>query len=211
MAAPGAYRADGSDMSKRRSRNDTLDLILGAAIIAVTVAIWVIETLSALDVLIDYWWLMLLLFVVGVGPRVFQFLRLRRADRRLAQERRDAIVAHREAWGDEICAHLMATGKRPDDLEVTRVLSHLEEWGAETCLVLLRQAIGPGMTGEMVRAALGEPDTVENRDTGASGVMDRWTYGAPGDSATHIWLRNDEVVRVAQETREANVQAVHGT
>ena len=194
-------------MTKRRSRNDTPALILGAAIVAVTVAIWTVETLSALSVLIDYWWLMLLLAVVGVGTPVFQFLRSRRADRRLAQERRDAIVVHRDAWGDEICAHLMATGKRPDDPEVTRVLSHLKEWGAETCLDLLRQAIGPGMTGEMVRAALGEPYTVDHRDTGASGAEQLWIYGAPPDRATRIWLRNDEVVRVAQEPRQVRGEA----
>ena len=194
-------------MSKRRSGNDTLSLILGAAIMAVTVAIWAVEILSALDVLIGYWWLMLLLTVVGVGTPVFRFLRLRRADRRLAQERRDAIAAHLDAWGDEICAHLMATGKRPDDPEVTRVLSHLKEWGAETCLDLLRQAIGPGMTGEMVRAALGEPDKVDHGDAGASGAEQLWIYRAPPDRATHIWFRNDEVARVGQEPRQVRGEA----
>ena len=69
-------------------------------------------------------------------------------------------------------------------------------WGQELCLDLLRSNVGIGVNEEMIRASLGEPNTVDNEDVSTSSIAYRWVYRSPGRGPIYIWFRDDKVDRI---------------
>lgn len=181
-------------MSKRSSKDagTALLVIVFLMVVGIVSAIARVWSFLADKGLI---WPTIILTVAAVA--VFVWWTNRRAKQR-EQNRVAAIEANREAWGDAICHYLIPTGQAADGGRVQGILSHLDGWSEEACLLLLKRNIGLGMTAEMVRASLGEPDTVDNRDISARGEKYRWIYGVPRHGAAYIWFKDDKVVRVRQ-------------
>ena len=136
--------------------------------------------------------------VVGAAIVVAIAVAIYLNNRKVKAKRLAAAEAVRATWGDDICDWLIQERKWPSDATVTRIMSRLAEWGQGTCLLLLRKQIGLGMSADMVRASLGEPDALDNEDITKSGRKYRWIYGVPRHGAAYIWFKNDEVVRIKQ-------------
>jgi hypothetical protein len=135
-----------------------------------------------------------LVLIVGLIIWTSRATAKRQAEREAA--RRAAIKEMRPAWGDAICDYLIAQKKDVDDADIARIMVHLEEWGPEMCLMLLEKRLALDMHADMVRAALGEPTTIDNREISRSGKKYRWVYGIPRQNATYIWFKNDQVERI---------------
>lgn len=112
-------------------------------------------------------------------------------------ERVGAILAHCDEWGEEICRMLINGGFALDS-RIQGIMSRVGEWGHSTCNLLLQKSIGVGMTADMVRASLGEPHTVDNREVTKTSEKYRWIYGVPRHGAVYIWFKDHQVVRIRQ-------------
>jgi type II secretory pathway pseudopilin PulG len=195
------HRRESAVVGRRSSSNAGTALLVIILLVAVGI-VYVISQIWWFLVENGLLWPAIILGVAGVAAFIWWANRNAKRRDQQAREREQnriaAIEANREEWGDEICDHLIGTGQAVDDARVQGILSRLDEWGHETCLPLLKRSIGIGMTAEMVKASLGEPDTIDNRDVSASGEKYRWIYGVPRHGATYIWFKDDEVVRIRQ-------------
>jgi hypothetical protein len=184
-------------MSRRKATDDVLGFILMVAI-AVVLAIGT-ALVAAFEYLVrtGWIWLFVALIVGGVGFLIWYQIKNAQNRKQRESERVEAILTHREEWGVDVCQYLIES-KRELDERVTGIMAHGDEWGHDTCFNLLQQTIGIGMTSEMVRLSLGEPDTVDNRDATKTGEKYRWIYGVPRQGAAYIWFKNDKVTRIKQ-------------
>ena len=74
----------------------------------------------------------------------------------------------------------------------------MQEWGKETCQGLLQNQLAINDTDEMVRLALGEPTSIDQKHTTDKDNKFRWIYGTPRKGAVYIWFENGKVKKIKQ-------------
>lgn len=115
----------------------------------------------------------------------------------LEEQRVQNILPHESQWGAGMC-HWLIENKIEYNTRTTEIMNKLQDWGQDTCQNLLQQRIGIGMTAEMVRLAVGEPTSIDQKVITEKEQKYRWVYGIPRQGATYIWFRDGKVAKLKQ-------------
>jgi hypothetical protein len=157
------------------------------------IGIVLIVILAALAVVFRFivenpWILALVVAVAGVA--IWSFAREKRRREAIAQEERE----QEEKRLQELQAELEELERR----RVQEILSYSGEWGDDTCQKVVEKKISLGMTSEMVKLAVGEPTSIDNKVITERDENFRWVYGTPRYGATYVWFRDGKVTKIKQ-------------
>ncbi len=128
-----------------------------------------------------------------------EFLLQREKEEKEREEKRvREILLHKDEWGDEMCQWLMVNQIDPFNPRTIEIMNRLREWGHDISKDLLKRRISVGMTADMVRIAVGEPTSVDNKELTTKDEKYRYVYGVSRQGATYIWFKNGRVTKVRQ-------------
>lgn len=78
------------------------------------------------------------------------------------------------------------------------IFAHRNDWGWDICTKLEKRKITQGMTEEMVELSLGTPTTIETKEITPTGDVTLWFYGERGLLRHTVWFTNGVVTKIVK-------------
>jgi hypothetical protein len=138
------------------------------------------------------WVLIIVLVTVG------SVLILRYTAKKNEEKRINSILICKNVWGEEVCRWLIDNKINLKDYRAQAIMAGFQQngWDFDTCKALFAGEIALGMTDRMVRAFLGTPSSIDEKEVSEKGETFRYIYGAPQKGATYIWFKNGQVTKI---------------
>lgn len=83
---------------------------------------------------------------------------------------------------------------------INHLLSKINDWGNTIVQALIENEIAIGMTEEMVRLSLGDPNQIMSQEYNEDGNMVNWVYNSNENNIIGIWIKDGVVINIERYT-----------